>query len=238
MSDPLRIALVAEGPTDGVVIESALRAILESREFVLKQIFPEGSVVFGPLGAGWGGVYRWCHQSSQRGNGLLREDALVFQNFDLLILHLDADVAGYEYQDDGITPTASDRALPCEQECPPPNATTDALRGVLLSWCGEITVPAKTVMCTPSKSTEAWVVAALFPSDRAVEEGVECYRNPESRLGQQNVNNRIRKRKRDYEQRSKHLELAWPNMASPENLTEAYRFQQDFLASVPPQVID
>jgi hypothetical protein len=28
MSNPLRIALVAEGPTDGVVIESALKSIL------------------------------------------------------------------------------------------------------------------------------------------------------------------------------------------------------------------
>ena len=41
MSDPLRIALVAEGPTDGVVIESALRAMLNDRPFVLNQIFPE-----------------------------------------------------------------------------------------------------------------------------------------------------------------------------------------------------
>jgi len=219
MSEMLRIALVAEGPTDGVVIESALRAILQGREFVFKQIFPEGSLVFGVLGAGWGGVYRWCHQSSQRGSGSLRGDSLVFQNFDLLILHLDADVAGFDYQDDEIIPTTFDLQLPCEEDCPPPSATTNALRLVLLSWCGEKTVPAKTVLCTPSKSTEAWVVASLFPNDIAVGKGIECYRDPESRLGQQKANNRIRKRKRDYEDRSKDFQLAWPKLASPHNVT-------------------
>lgn len=90
MSDPLRIALVAEGPTDGVVIESALRSILDERPFVLKQIFPEGSTSFGELGTGWIGVYRWCRQSAKRGAGALSNDKLVFQNFDLLILHVDA----------------------------------------------------------------------------------------------------------------------------------------------------
>lgn len=40
MSDPLRIALVAEGPTDAVVIEAALRSMLGGRPFVLKQVFP------------------------------------------------------------------------------------------------------------------------------------------------------------------------------------------------------
>ena len=57
MSDPLRIALVAEGPTDGVVIESALRSMLDERPFVLKQVFPEGSISFGELGGGWIGVF-------------------------------------------------------------------------------------------------------------------------------------------------------------------------------------
>ena len=41
MSEALRIALVAEGPTDKIVIEAALRAILGSRSFMLKQVFPE-----------------------------------------------------------------------------------------------------------------------------------------------------------------------------------------------------
>ena len=78
MSDPLRIALVAEGPTDGVVIEAALRSMLNTRPFVVNQIFPEGSTSFGELGTGWVGIYRWCRQSAKRGNGQLQTDALVY----------------------------------------------------------------------------------------------------------------------------------------------------------------
>jgi hypothetical protein len=57
MSD-LRIGLVAEGKTDQVVIEAALKAILE-RPFILTLLQPETSDPFGdagPLGGGWGGV--------------------------------------------------------------------------------------------------------------------------------------------------------------------------------------
>ncbi len=165
MSELLRIALVAEGPTDRIVIESGLRAFLSGRSFVLNQLQPEGSLAFGNRGSGWTGVYRWCKQAAKRGGGRLGEDALLFQNYHILILHIDADVAGMRYADNSIVPQPSDGALPCEVICPPARRTTDILRTVLLSWCGEATVPTKTVLCTPSKSTEAWVVAALFPSD-------------------------------------------------------------------------
>ncbi|MEP7340023.1 MAG: hypothetical protein ABI977_19950 [Acidobacteriota bacterium] len=233
MSDPLRVALVAEGPTDGVVIEAALRAILSERPFVLTQIFPEGSISFGTLGAGWIGVYRWCHQSAKRGNGRLHNDALVFQNYDLLILHLDADVAGYKYEDGSIPPKSTDGILPCQAACPPATDTTNALRTVLLSWCGEVVTPERAVLCMPSKSTEAWVVAALFPNDQAVTQGIECYPKPETRLGQQPIAKRIRKKKRDYDTRSKELEVAWPRIATEEMVREAHRFQTEFLAKVP-----
>jgi len=232
MSKPLRIALVAEGPTDGVVIESALRAILNERPFVLNQIFPAGSACFGTLGTGWIGVYRWCHQSALRGGGGLAGDQLKFLGHDLLILHLDADVAGLDYTHGNLTPAATDGGLPCEQPCPPPAATTDRLRLVLLSWCGEMATPGNVVLCTPSKSTEAWVVAALFPQDEATNQGIECYSNPQSRLAQQPVARRIRKKIRDYKNRAADLQAAWPHLVAPGVLAEARRFQEEFLQAV------
>jgi hypothetical protein len=228
----LRIALVAEGPTDGVVIESALKSIFGERPFVMKQIFPEGSTSFGELGTGWIGVYRWCRQSAKRGNGSLSNDQLAFQNFDLLILHVDADVAGFNYADGSVTPEATDGALPCSQPCPPPTASTNALRPVLLSWCGETQTPIRTVICMPSKSTEAWVVASLFPNDQAMQQGIECHPNAESRLGQQPKGKRIRKKKRDYEGRAAELVVAWPDLVAPGALGEALRFQEEFLQAV------
>jgi hypothetical protein len=233
MSDPVRIALVAEGPTYGVVVDAALRSMLQGRSFVLQQIFPEGSVTFGELGSGWVGVYRWCHQSAKRGRGRLQNDALVFQNYDLLLLHLDADVAASQYDHGSITPHTNDGPLPCESACPPPADTTNALRAVLLSWCGETAPPARTVICMPSKSTEAWVIAALFPSDRAMSQGIECYPNPEARLGQQPKARRIRKTKRDYGAHPKEIEAAWPRISSPLSLGEAWRFQSEFLEALP-----
>jgi hypothetical protein len=61
---------------------------------MLTQLQPEGPVSFGTIGSGWVGVYRWCHQSAERGAGRLSGDQLLFRNYDMLILHLDADVAG------------------------------------------------------------------------------------------------------------------------------------------------
>ena len=235
MSDPLRIALVAEGPTDGIVIEAALRSMFNDQPFVLKQIFPEGSVTFGTMGGGWVGVYRWCHAAATRGGGRLSGDQLIFGagNFDLLILHLDADVAGDDYANGSLTPLPTDGNLPCERPCPPPRDSTDELRRVLLSWCGEAAPPDRTVICMPSKSTEAWVVAALFPNDQAMAQGIECYANPVSRLGLQPAAHRIRKKKRDYLDRSDDIEQAWSRIAVPAALGEAFRFQSEFLAAVP-----
>jgi hypothetical protein len=227
MSDPLRIALVAEGPTDRIVIQAALQAMLGERTFVLQQLQPEGSIAFGPLGSGWGGVYRWCKQSAVRGGGRLSQDALLFLNHDLLLLHLDADVAGMRYRDDdSITPDSADGVLPCEQPCPPASATTDVLRSVALSWCGERNTPGRMVFCMPSKSTEAWVVAALFPGDTFIRKSGECLPNPENRLGQQPKRNRIHKRQRDYANRAADIEREWPRIEA--SMTQATRFGEEF----------
>lgn len=64
MSEPLRVALVGEGPTERVVIEAALASILRERPFILKQLQPEESLPFGAIGTGWVGVYRWSGKPS------------------------------------------------------------------------------------------------------------------------------------------------------------------------------
>jgi hypothetical protein len=55
MSD-LRIALVAEGPTDYVIIEAALKVFLP-QPFILTQLQPEATKP--EIGGGWGGVLKW-----------------------------------------------------------------------------------------------------------------------------------------------------------------------------------
>ena len=234
MSDALRIALVAEGPTDTIVITSALRAILDGTSFVITQLQPEGSIGFGERGGGWPGVYRWCKQSATRGRGRIARDCLVLDFFDALVIHVDADVAGKTYRDAAIIPAARDRALPCDLPCPPADATVDALRSVVLGWAGESATPDKVVVCVPSKSSEAWVVASLFPAEAAVGAGpiFECHANPESRLGVQKKSHRITKSQRGYENNADKLRAAWPSIAGTRGLPQARRFQAEMLGAL------
>lgn len=82
MSEPLRIAAVLEGPTDEIVLEAILRALLPRTDFVLqtrrcrsqrlrsqRRCSRRGSVAFGTTGGGWVGVYRWSRQAAREGDG-------------------------------------------------------------------------------------------------------------------------------------------------------------------------
>lgn len=242
MSDPLYVAVVAEGLTDRVVIDAALQSILGERSYVLRRLVPEQSVAFagpthfGPLGGGWGAVYKWCRQAQERAGGKLGDDEL-FRSYGLLIIHVDADVAGKSYADLGgeIERTEQARAkgpdLPCEQPCPPPEASTERLREVVLRWAGETQVPARTVLCIPSKSTEAWVVKVLSPQDgQLTRTGWECHPSPESRLATLPKKQRISKSESDYLKHKKDITAAWPGVAA--SLSSARRFDQDVRGAV------
>jgi hypothetical protein len=237
MSRTIRIALVAEGVTDYVVLSALVENMLDGLSFDMKLLQPEGSVAFtgsgnaGPLGGGWKGVYRWCLQAAQRGGGSLSGDPL-FIGYDLLLLHLDADVAGEDPANSKIDPILElAGALPCEQPCPQPNATTNLLRQIMLSWLGETVVPPQTVFCTPSKSTEAWVMAIFFPKDTEMtKKGWECHPKPADRLNQQPKSVRFTKKQVDYEARKLELQEGWPTIIK--RLTEARRFHDDFTAVV------
>jgi hypothetical protein len=237
MSSTLRIALVSEGITDFSVLKAVIESMLSGRSFDLKLLQPEESVAFtgggsaGLLGGGWKGVYKWCRQAASRGGVSLSDDPL-FINYDLLVLHLDADVAAEDPANHRLDPI-SDLAghLPCERPCPPAASTTDPLRITMLSWVGETAVPPRTVLCTPSKSTEAWVMAVFFPDDKEMNrKGWECYPNPEGRLAQQKVTVRFSKSQADYEKRKMEIQARWPMIVT--KLSEAARFQNDFTDAV------
>src|SRR6266705_3220806 len=227
MSDLIRVALVAEGRTDKGVIEAAIESVLGARSFVLTQLQPEESLPFNQLRGGWGGVYHWCRQAALRAGGVLTNDPL-FVTFDLLILHLDADVAEKQYGDAGIEPTLNN--LPCVQNCPPPELTTNQLRAVLLGWAGQAHLPPRTVLCTPSKSTEAWVLSALYPLDPVVISGnLECYPTPALQLQSKKKKGRLvsggKKIVEMYHQRRSEITAAWPQVR--DCCTEAHRFTSD-----------
>lgn len=175
---------MAEGKTDQIVIEAVLRAIVGS-SFVLTLIQPETSDPFGgagPLGGGWAGVYRWCRQLVSMQYSVAENPSLT--GFDLVLLHVDADVAGTSYSDADIDDERID--LPCERPCPPAEDSVNALRQVVPRWLDLPAIaglPEKWVLCIPSKSTEAWVVAARYgATGDEILEGLECNLTLESWL--------------------------------------------------------
>jgi hypothetical protein len=238
MSDLLRIAAVAEGKTDRSVLEAAIAALLPGRPFDLKLLQPEDPASTAPFGiqrpGGWGGVYRWCRESVARA-GRLGAD-VVLATYDVVILHLDADVADSTYRSAGIRDAPEPTDLPCAQNCPPPSATTDALRVALLRWAGERQNPPRVVLCTPSKATETWVLAALFPTDPTVAAvNFECRKKPQDLFHGKPEPDRLvsggKKLWERYEGKRDAIRLAWG--AVRQRCTEAERFSVDFLAQAP-----
>lgn len=199
MSDP-RFALIAEGDTDYVVIHAALRAIL-GRPFLLDQLQPEPSKP--KLGNGWGGVFKWGQEFRQRRARTIDEDPTL-SGYAGVIIHLDADVAEKSYEDCGaivakaVVDAGDILPLPCSRPCPPCGDTVEALREVLLSWLGIQESGAKGVFCMPSKSTEAWLAAAILPVDHSALKALECNLTIETTLGILPKTLRIRKNVRTY----------------------------------------
>ena len=235
MSEPLRIAAAVEGPTDAIVLRSVLDCVLQNTEYEFHTVQPDESVAFRPVaaggaGVGWGGVYRWARQSANEGGGSISgSSALSFH--DVVIVHVDADVAGVTYSSASIH-DAPNQDLPCEQPCPPPAPTTDALRTVIVRWLGESQRPSEVVLCTPSKSMEAWVIAAVWPNNRMILRGNwECHDNPAGQLQALPLARRFGKHVHDYRSKQNEMTMAWPNVSAM--LTEAARFEREFLAALP-----
>ena len=228
VSRPLRIGLVVEGATDGIVLRAAISSLLPERELEFTIIQPDFPVALGGTGEGWSGVYRWCRQAASEGGGSI-SGSIALLNHDALVIQIDADVAEETYQRGHIhDETATD--LPCVKRCPPADATTNALRHVVLRWMNEPMLPSKCVFCTPSKNMEAWVMQALYPENIHVKSPRwECHASPEGQLGQQPKASRITKTRRDYESRRPQLIAAWPKVR---RLSEAERFSQEFLTAV------
>ncbi len=230
MSD-LRVALVAEGPTDAIVIQAALKALLP-RPFVLTQLQPEATLP--KFGGGWGGVLRWCLAFAARGHGQIEDDPTL-PNFDLFLIHVDADVAEKSYADISTEYATLARlrgwpALPALLPCPPAAGSSDTMRACLLAWAGIRAPGPKTVLCVPSKATEAWLAAALFDQGHTMLNGIECNLNIENQIASLPRDLRIRKSAREYRAREMAMTEAWSGVRR--RCTQAERFSRDLAAVV------
>jgi hypothetical protein len=227
----LRIALVAEGPTDYEVIQAALKAVLPE-PFVMIQLQPEATG--GMMGTGWCGVLKWCQAAHQRHSGSLDTDPTLI-GFDLLIIHLDVDVASKQYADCGtlvadIAQENNWRDLPCAQQCPPISNTVDLLVKTIESWLGSSTAGDRTLFCLPAQSSGTWLAAAVLPSAHPLLVDSECNLSLESRLGQLPLKERIKKTTREYRLHAPRITEQWEQVKQV--CTQAERFEQLVLAAV------
>ncbi|NEQ65663.1 MAG: hypothetical protein F6K21_09215 [Symploca sp. SIO2D2] len=227
----LRIALVAEGPTDFYLIQAVLKAVLPN-SFVMQQLQPEATQP--KLGTGWGGVLKWCYQAHQRHSGLLIDDPTLV-GFDLIIIHLDVDVAHQQYSNCGeaVETWAKENSwknLPCKQPCPPVSDTVDNLVKVIESWLGQVKLGNCTLLCLPAQSSGSWLAAAVLPLTHPLLNNAECNTTLESQLEKLKKNQRIKKSRREYRNHAPSITENWNQVKQV--CTQAADFEELVLAAV------
>jgi hypothetical protein len=231
MSDALKIALVAEGPTDLEVIQAALKAVLP-HPFIMTLLQPEATQP--QMGGGWGGVLKWCDAAQQRHHGSLDTDPTL-SGFDLLIIHIDVDVSTSKYDDCGaaVTQLAQQNnwgTLPCSQPWLPVADTVDALMSVIQSWLGGATPGDRTLFCLPAQSSDTWLAAAVLSPGDFLLANVECDVNLENRLATLPKKQRIKKNKRDYQVHAPRITQHWTQVKIL--CTQAAEFEKTVLNTI------
>lgn len=155
-----RIAgLVCEGQTDVPIIRAMLQEIWPEIEEVrcLQPELDEMERAKGP--AGWSEVRTWCEMHADNLAEVLDPD--VGDRIDLLLIAIDVDIA--------IEAKIAD----------PPREIglyeTKRLRDVIASWLkndkklSRVLLPEEVVISTPVMAIEAWVVAAIYRTEKAAE---------------------------------------------------------------------
>ncbi len=230
MSD-LRIALIAEGPTDFVVIEAALKAILK-RSFILTQLQPEATQP--EMGNGWGGVLKWCYTAAERFPGPVTSDPTL-NGYDMVIIHLDVDVTSFSYADCGanMAQTALQKQwqhLPLDCVCPPATNCANALLLVIQSWLGTASL-GQSILCLPSQSSGTWLAAAYLPANHPLLANEPECNDIEGQLAILTKALRVKKSTREYRLKAQTLSNNWDNVK--QLCSQALRFEQSVQALIP-----
>jgi aminoglycoside phosphotransferase len=155
------------------------------------------------------------------------DDDPTLAHFDLLVLHLDADVALKDYEDCGpdvmrLAAAQGWKTLPCAKACPPASDTCDEIGQAIRSWLAPATVGNRTVVCVPAQSSGTWLAAAALPAGHALLAGVECNPAVESRLETLPLKLRIRKSAREYQTRAVKITREWAKVKSLCSQAEAF----------------
>ncbi|MEA3340443.1 MAG: hypothetical protein U9R15_10805 [Chloroflexota bacterium] len=231
----MNIGTVVEGPTDRLVLQAILDKLCpgEHRYFPLQP-----TETFGETGTGWKGVRRWCYETWQREGASL--DRILSGDtgpvLDLLVIHIDADIAAEHDLQEG-----DDAPIPdVQQPCPPAAATADQLERIIARWLRHDDFPSQVMLVIPAQDTESWTFAALFPGDDlCARDDYECTRTGRDHPGYcltlerygrvlRRTDGRIKKPIRQYRQIAPQIAAAWDTVRRI--CSQAERFTQNVLA--------
>jgi len=166
----MKIGTVVEGPTDRLLLKAIIEKVCPG-EHDYRDLQPaDVGNSFGPRGAGWWGVRQFCFDIWQQLNTNVA-DLILDHELDLLIIHIDADVAIRNDLQMRDTTSVEDVARPC----PPISSTTENLRKVIANWLNLDSInqfPPQVLLAIPAQDSENWVFAAIFSDD-------ELCRNPD-----------------------------------------------------------
>lgn len=221
MFKAFRVGIVAEGPTDVVVLaaclEAALQARLSGRQLVVRQVYPDESRMFGQ---GWKGVVKYAASLAERA----AMGSVLPANLDLLVVHLDGEVANEPIMELSVS-------------CPPASAAANELRSIVLFIMGlDVASEPRVVVSVPCQDIEAWLVPLYRQSEISdCAEGiaaVECMSKPAHLFqgGKPKLarfkNGELSKKTAEYRAIAPHIAKMWPTIRQ---LSQALRFEQDLL---------
>lgn len=230
----LRVAMVAEGFTDAIVIEAALKALLP-KPFIPTLLQPEeikDDLTDQSREWGWPGVLQWCLQFSDRGHSSFQSDPTL-PDFDLLVIHLDADIATKSYKDISvrIDQIGQDRgwpSIPIVNTCPPAVTDADFTRSCILSWAGVSNTGGNTILCVPSKTIESWLAAAILNDNHALQNNLECNFRVAEQMANLPKRERVKKSRAEYNKHRLAVQTSWQSVRK--KCSQAERFSLEIEA--------
>ena len=210
----MRVGLVAEGPSEGLVLEALVAEYYPDSEVRLIQ--PDQTLAR-HLGGGWKGVRAWCRENSERLELIMQ--GIEGDELDMLVIHADCSMA---------------RQVQADRPCPPASDTADALRTVIFDdWLNLGAIPDYLVLMTPAQMTDTWFVVAGEHITSQLRP-IECAIGVENRLVGLGIYSRrssgeARKPRIEVEALADQVAKNWPNVRR--TCAEARRFWHEFQAA-------
>lgn len=163
----VKIRVIAEGPTDQLVIRELVNAYVTTQPKLDFEIdfINEQPTADRTSGGGWGMVYKWCLQTpaSEReatyfGAGLFANN-MGGSSCDALLIHMDSDICEKIGDKTNISPVPTKNA--------PPSARGVFIKQVIEEWLwpDQTERKGKHIIAPAVEAIEAWLVAGLSDND-------------------------------------------------------------------------